>query len=104
MTTETITYESVAERADIDPEAFEAYCDNQHITAEDSAEAIVDFINAYVGQFDSEAEYAEYYYNENEDIYRLPTAILRHIDWDEVWECELRHDFYEINGYYFQNI
>lgn len=102
MTTETITYETVADKADIDAEAFEAFCDNQHISPEDSEEAVSDFQDAYIG-----------YYNDPEDFIRdflwddlasIPEIITSHVNWDDVWACELRHDFYEVNGYYFRNI
>lgn len=97
-------YEDTARDADIDPEAFEAFCRNQHIKAEDCADAVQDFMDSYIGEWRDEAEFTQQYYAENENIYRLPSAILNHIDWQSVWDSELRHDFYEINGYYFRNI
>lgn len=103
MTTETTTYETVARDADIDPEAFEAFCLNQHIKTEECADYVEAFTDGYIGQFESEADYAEYYYNETTNLFRLPSVLIRHIDWQGVWDSELRHDFYETDGYYFRN-
>ena len=103
MTTETITYEDVARDADIDPEAFEAYCLNQHIKPEESDDYVVSFMNDYIGQFDRAADFAENFYEENGDLLRVPSAIISNIDWQGVWNYELRYDFYEVDGYYFRN-
>lgn len=104
MTTETITYESVADRADIDPEAFTAYCDNQHIAPEDSEDAVNDFMDAYMGEWEDEEDFTRDYYEEDGTLMGLPSVIISHIDWQGVWDSDLRHEFYEINGYYFRNI
>lgn len=104
MTTETITYESVAERADIDPEAFAAYCENQYITPEDSEDNVSDFMEAYIGQWESEEDFTRDHYEEDGTLIGIPSEIISHIDWQGVWDSDLRHYYYEINGYYFRNI
>lgn len=104
MTTETITYESVAENADIDPEAFELYCDNQHIAPEDSQETVSEFMDAYLGWWEDEEEFTRDFYEEDGTLMGLPSVIISHIDWQGIWDSDLRHEFYEINGYFFRNI
>jgi len=56
--------------------------------------------NYLVGSFNSGADFAEYQIGDFEEI---PDSIVRHINWDEVWENELKHDYYESDGYYFLN-
>ncbi len=97
-------FEEVAERNGIDADAFEAFCDNQHIDAEDCEDAVSDFRDAYIGEYSCHSDFAQDYHYENGDLDRIPANLDRYIDWDEVWECELRHDFYEIDGHYFRNI
>ena len=101
---ETEMYEEVARNADIDPEAFEAFCRNQHIKPENSEDAISDFQDSYIGQCDSAEDFIHEYLWEEDDLSSIPAVLVNHINWNDVWECEYRHDFYEINGYYFRNI
>ena len=53
------------------------------------------------------AEYAENLVSETQDLSRVPAFILSHIDWEAVWNCELRYDYSEIqfneNTYLFRN-
>jgi hypothetical protein len=104
MTTETVTYKTIAENASIDPEAFEAFCDNQHITVEDAEDAVSDFQEAYIGQCENAEDFIRDYLWETEGLSAIPSNITNHVDWDEVWECEYRHYYYEIDGHYFRNI
>lgn len=98
-------YEDTARNEDLDPEAFEAFCRNQHIKAEDCADAVSDFIEAYIGVYEDEADFASHYYGANYGpTWNLPSVVRRHIDWQGVWDSELRHDYYEISGYFFRNI
>ena len=63
------------------------------------------FQDAYAGQYDSGADFAEQlcdqlgYLSES----NLPNFISNHIDWDAVWNCELRHDYTmsDVGGYFF---
>lgn len=97
-------FEEVAERHGIDAEAFEAFCDNQHIKADDCEDAVRDFEEAFVGEFSCHSDFALDYHYENGDLDRIPGNLDAYIDWDDVWHGELRHEFYEIGGYYFRNI
>ena len=58
-------------------------------------ETVEQFEDAYAGQYDSGADFAEQlcdqlgYLSES----NLPNFISNHIDWNAVWNCELRHDY-----------
>jgi len=94
--------EDLADSKGIDPVAFVAFCENQHYTEEDADEAIKGFEDAYIGEYGSAEEFAEEW-ADNEGL-RIPDLIVGHIDWQGVWDSELRHDFYELEGHYFRNI
>lgn len=94
----------IAEEHGLDEDAFVGFCDNQHITADEAEEVISDFEEAYIGEFHSEAQFAENYADEQGDLNHIPDYILGSIDWQDVWDGTLRHDFYEVNGHYFRNI
>ena len=102
MESTTNRYEEVADENNLDVFAFEGFCENQHISQEEAAEAVEAFQDAYVGEFGSEEEFAEYF--ADEEGLDIPDLVRPHIDWSDVWHCELRHDFYEVNGHYFRNI
>jgi antirestriction protein len=98
----TTRYEEIAEENDLDAVAFEAFCDNQHISEDDAEDAVDDFRDAYIGEFPSEEAFAEWF--AEDDGLDIPSLVRAHIDWSDVFHCELRHDFYEVNGHYFRNI
>lgn len=61
--------------------------------------------DAYVGNFVSGAEFADYMAYELGYIPKdLPSWIATYIDWQAVWDCELYHDYFESNGHYFRNL
>ena len=68
-------------------------------------ETVEQFEEAYSGSYFSGADFAEQlcddcgYLSES----NLPTFISNHIDWDAVWNCELRHDYTmsDVGGYFF---
>lgn len=97
----TNRYEEIAEKKDLDVNAFEAFCDNQHITEDEAEDAVSDFRDAYLGEFSSEDVFAQDWVLGDVDI---PDIVRHHIDWAAVFHCELRHDFYEVDGHYFRNI
>lgn len=103
--TDTTRFSEIEENFDIDIDAFAAYCDNQHITEDDADEATVaDFNDAYIGEFESDEEFAEHWADELESL-QIDGTIRPHIDWSSVWYCELRHDYYSVNDqYFFRNI
>ena len=103
MSTETTDrFEEVAEEYNLDAVAFAGFCDNQHITADEAEDAVKDFEEAYVGEFDSEEEFAEHY--ADEQGLEIDPLVRSHVDWSNVWHCELRHDYYEVDGHFFRNI
>jgi hypothetical protein len=62
----------------------------------------------FAGYGDSQlAEYAENMVTDGYDMSRLPDFITNHIDWEAVWNCELRYDYSEVqfneNTYLFRN-
>ena len=52
--------------------------------------------DAFVGQYYDEATFAEELITESYDLDQLPGIIANHIDWQAVWDCELRFDYYVI--------
>lgn len=94
---EIIEYSELSED---EQQAFDAYADNIGSSA-----TIEGFREAYIGEFDSGADFAEYYYTEtgcfNTDD--LPDWLRNNIDWDGVWR-DLKEDVFENNGYYFWSI
>jgi len=67
------------------------------------------FESAYFYQTDShkaEAEFSEYVTTEI-NCFDIPDYIYNHVDWQSIWDCELRHDFFtiEFDGetYFFNN-
>ena len=65
-------------------------------------ETVEQFEDAYSGQYRDGAEFSETliddcgYLEESS----LPTFITNHIDWEDVWECELRHDYFMLTQDY----
>ena len=101
-TTDTDLFEEVAEAHKQDVEAFRAYCEASGIEPEECAEHIEEFREAFVDQFGGDDDFAMYMADEmGLDI---PDLVRDHIDWDDVFHCELRHDYFEADGYYFRNL
>jgi hypothetical protein len=73
----------------------------------ESPEALDDAYEWSTGEYNATAEFAEYYVNEVMCT-GIPSVLEGHIDWDSVWDCELRYDFneFEFDGetYFFRNI
>ena len=73
-------------------------------------ETLEQFEESYQGQHRSGADFAESlcddcgYLGSNQGI---PDFILNHIDWEDVWSCELRFDYFSIEAggffYFFRN-
>lgn len=97
-------YDEVAEENGLNETAFYEFCVNQHIKAEDCEDAVEDFREAYIGEFNNDCHFVEEWLYD-EGIYdRIPREVLNHIDFQGVWDCELRHEFYEISGHYYRSI
>lgn len=62
-------------------------------------------MEAYAGSYTTSAEFAQ---TMSEELGYIPNDlqswIAYHIDWQSVWDCELRHDYFESNGHYFRNL
>lgn len=100
------TYESVAEDNNLAEDAFIAFCKAEAISADECDGYVVNFEDAFIGDYDSNAHFAEQYYemNRSEQIGLVPLELYNAIDWDAVWESSLRHDFYEEDHFYFRNL
>ena len=62
-------------------------------------------MEAYVGSYTIGAEFAQTMSEELGYIpEELPSWIAYHIDWQAVWDAELRHDYFESDGHYFRNL
>ena len=62
------------------------------------------FIDNFRGIADNCAEFTEEWYRELHNLDSMPSDLTSHIDWQDVWDCELTHDFTEIrykNDLYF---
>jgi hypothetical protein len=100
--TEIAYVEEVAESHGVDVEAFWSYCEALAIAFDDCADHVENFREAFIDQFQSDDEFAEYMADEmGLDI---PGLVRAHIDWSDVFHCELRHDYFEEGGYYFRNL
>ena len=65
-----------------------------------SEEDLEQFEDAYVGYYDSEAEFAEEF---TTDVYGFDIPSFVVIDWDATWNCNLRYDFDFVNGCVFRS-
>lgn len=65
------------------------------------------FDEAYFGDYGNtyhpEREFAENFYEELGEI-NVDNPLYSFIDWQEVWDRQLRYDFNNINGHFFRNI
>lgn len=62
-------------------------------------------LEAYAGTFADGAEFAESLCEELGYTPKdLPSWIATHIDWQAVWDAELRHDYFAYDDRYFQNL
>jgi len=72
----------------------------------------MDFEDKFEAEFEGygESQLAEYASNMVHECYEMqgvPTFVLNHVDWEAVWNCELRYDYSEVqfneNTYLFRN-
>ncbi len=103
-TKEITSYESVATENDLNEDAFAAFCENQHVAPENCEGMVSEYREAFVGEFFDVTDFAEEYCAEEYDLSAIPSIMRSAIDWENVWESTLRHDFYEIDGFIFKNI
>ena len=91
------TWCELTEQIGADNKAIEAYVEEVGI------DCIGGFEDAYYGEFDSEAEFAEEYYTNIMGYQDIERAMERGIvvDWQATWDTNLQHDFAYNNGYVF---
>lgn len=98
---ETALAEIASERR-LDEDAFLIYCDNFHIDADDPDmdSHIQEYEESYQGQYDDFLAFATDFMNDTMDI---PDFLANYIDY-EAFARDLRHDYWEEQGYVFRNI
>ena len=83
---------------DVDDELFEEISDNGIETVEQWEDA---YVCSMPTSIRVEAQFVEQlmddlgYLSEESDV---PDFITSHIDWQEVWDCELRHDYFTLES------
>lgn len=60
--------------------------------------------DTYQGEFSTGGEFAEQFVKDCGDLRNVPGCIVNHINWEDVWECELRHDYDIEGGHVFRSI
>lgn len=90
------------------PEALRIFIDHMGYTVTDVDldldEVFSAFDEAFVGEWSSVEEFAEEYADTQGDLVNIPDYLASAIDWSNVWESWLRHDYWEESGYFFRNI
>jgi hypothetical protein len=81
--------------SDVNDQLFQDILDN-------GIETVEQFEDAYSGQYKDGAEFSETLVSDCGYLEEsgLPTFITNHIDWEDVWECELRHDYFMLTQDY----
>jgi antirestriction protein len=71
------------------------YCFGEDVTEDN-------FSEAYVGAYESEADFAEQFSDEMGDIPEN-SRVAYWIDWQRAWDCDLRHSYSFHDGYVFRS-
>jgi antirestriction protein len=82
-------------------EVIEAYCSNFFYASDITIDKIEE---AYFMQADSDKDFAEQFAEETGLLSDVPQTVRSYFDFQAYWDCELRHDFWEADGYYFRNL
>jgi antirestriction protein len=85
----------------LDIEVIEAYCSNFFYASDITIDKIEE---AYFMQADSDKDFAEQFADETGLLSDVPQTVRSYFDFQAYWDCELRHDFWEADGYYFRNL
>ena len=56
------------------------------------------FEDAYQGSYQDGAEFCKSMVWDSGELDYLPDFITHHINWDDMWECSLRHDYFMLDG------
>lgn len=90
------------ERLHVDNDMFDAWLSNESCGNTPTAEDVKRALDQFVGKYNSDAEYAqEWYENSNDPL--LKSNLANYIDWDEVFNYEFQYDTFSSNGYYFDS-
>ena len=85
-----------------DKEAFEAFVDLGRLSGDEEADDMIDeFYDAYVGQFDSDLDFAYFEVEESCMLEGIPSHIANYFDY-EAFSRDLMFDYDESNGFYFR--
>ena len=104
--------DSIAERTYYITESEEYLSFIDMLDEEFGITTAIDFEDKFEAEFEgyangSLAEYASNLVTECYEMSGVPTFVLNHVDWEAVWNCELRFDYSEIqfneNTYLFRN-
>lgn len=74
-------------------ESLKAYINYQYVYV--TADAVDSYLDSFQGWYESEADFAEEYFNETEEI---PQRLYPYIDWDSVAEDLFSGDFFSIEN------
>ena len=86
---------------------LQEYLEDQCITLttdeleDEGITTVDDFQDRFYGCYPSVEEFCEEIFYETHETDSIPQWVLNHIDWESVWECELRHDFIQVDDYIF---
>ena len=84
------------EDSQFDFEAVSEFADNLSEEIDPEGDLLSRMEDAFVGQYYDEATFAEELITESYDLDQLPDIIANHIDWQAVWDRELRFDYYVV--------
>ena len=103
---ETVTTEMIEfliDRLDFDDEEAIQFASDLEDHGIETEEQFDDAYQGYVNSYHAEREFAEQFYNDMGMI-DSDHPLYSFIDWQEVWDRQLRYDFFEIDGHFFRNI
>ena len=107
---QTITADAITTLANHISDYIGISVDDAYKLAEELAdygiETVEQFDDSYQGEFDSykaEAEFAEDLYSGLCEI-SPDSTLYSFIDWQQVWDCQLRYDYFNIDTFFFRNI
>jgi hypothetical protein len=92
-------FATTAEDAGIDPLLLAKLCRNMHFDASDGVSYHEEW---YVGEYESGAELAK---SEADHTFgEVPEHLRQWIDWQAYYDCDLRHDYFDIDGHYWRSV
>ncbi len=89
-----VTWCELTEHRGADNDAIEAYVDEVGI------DSIESFADAFRGEYNSEADFAEQWYTDTQG-FEVPDGVV--VNWQATWDSNLSYDFVYNNGYVFNS-